>query len=160
MRKGCVEDLSLKLNDGTKKIFLNTKAKNKEEVPEELIEFLELVENTNINQNNLKSEKVKRVHQRVKSIKGNHEVEARYMTMLVHEKEIAMEAKEEGRAEGEIAGKIAIIRKIFNKGYDVITTADMLEQEDSYIENIYSLFQNHPEYSDLEIAKIVLKNSP
>lgn len=156
----CVEDLSLKLNDGTKKIFLNTKGKNKEEVPEELIEFLELVENTNINQNNLKSEKVKRVHQRVKIIKGNHEVEARYMTMLVHEKEIAMEAKEEGRAEGEIAGKIAIIRKIFNKGYDVITTADMLEQEDSYIENIYSLFQNHPEYTDLEIAKIVLKNSP
>ena len=49
----CTEDLSLKLEDGTKKIFLNTKGKNTDEVPIELIEFLKLVENTNINQNDL-----------------------------------------------------------------------------------------------------------
>lgn len=157
----CVEDLSLKLDDGTRKIFLNTKGENKEEVPQELVEFLKLVENTNIDQSELKSEKVRRVHCRVKTVKDSKEVEARYMTMLVHEKEIAMEAREEGRAEGRAeghAGSISIIRKKLNKGYDVTTTADMLEQEPSYIENIYNLLQNYPEYTDLQIAEIVLRN--
>lgn len=153
----CVEDLSLKLDDGTRKIFLNTRGENEEEVPQELIEFLKLVENTNIDWNELKSEKVKRVQQRVKTIKDSKEVEARYMTMLVHEKEITMEAREEGFAEG-LAGSITIIRKKFDKGYDVATTADMLEQEPSYIEYIYNLLQNNPEYTDLEIAEIVLSN--
>lgn len=96
----CTEDLSLKLEDGTKKIFLNTKGKNTDEVPIELIEFLKLVENTNINQNDLRCEKIKRLHQRVKTVKNNKEVEARYMTMLLHDKEIAMEAREEGREAG------------------------------------------------------------
>lgn len=163
----CVEDLSLKLDDGTRKIFLNTKGTNEEEVPQELVEFLKLVENTNIDQNELKSEKVKRVHQRVKTVKDSKEVEARYMTMLVHEKEIAMEAREEGLAEGREEGlavgetkkSITIIRKKLDKGYDVTTTADMLEQEPSYIENIYNLLQNYPEYTDLQIAEIILKNS-
>ena len=154
----CLEDLTLKLDNGTKKIFLNTKGKNKEEVPAELTEFLGLVEHTNMNRNELKSEKVKRLHQRVKTVKDNHEVEARYMTMLIHEKEIAMEAREEGRAEGH-AENIAIIRRKFDKGYDIAMTADMLEQEIPYIEYVYNLFQNCPEYTDLEIAKIVLENN-
>ena len=155
----CIEDLSLKLDDGTRKIFLNTKGENEEEVPQELVEFLKLVENTNTDQDELKSEKVKRVHRRVKTVKDSKEVEARYMTMLVHEKEIAMEAREEGLAVGETKRSITIIRKKLNKGYDAATTADMLEQEPSYIEDIYNLLQNNPEYTDMQIAEIVLKNS-
>ena len=49
--------------------------------------------------------KVKRLHQRVKTVKDNHEVEARYMTMLIHEKEIAMEARKEGRAKRFLISK-------------------------------------------------------
>ena len=96
----CAEDLSLRLGDGTKKIFLNTKGKNTDEVPAELSEFLKLIENTDIDQSELGCEKLKRLHQRVKTVKNNKEVEARYMTMLLHDKEIAMEAREEGREEG------------------------------------------------------------
>lgn len=82
------------------------------------------------------------------------------MTMLVHEKEIATEAREEGMEVGkteERAESIAVIRKKFIKGYNAAATADMLEQDISYIENIYNLFQNSPEYTNLEIAEIVLK---
>ena len=156
----CVEDYTLKLGDGTRKIFLNTRGKNTDEVSTEIKEFLKYIENTNINENELKHEKLKRLDKRVKTIKKSKEVEARYMTMLVYEKEIAMEAREEGREEGMLEGRavenIKSIRKKYIKGCNIETTADMLELETDYVAKIYELLSSHPDYTDNEIARIIL----
>ena len=116
-----------------------------------------------MNWSELKIEKVKRLYQRVKTVKDNHEVEAGYMTMLVYEKEIAMEAREEGLKEGHVVGEtkksITIIREMFQKGYEVTATADIMEEEISYIEKVYDLIQNNLEYTDLEIAETILSNN-
>ena len=54
------------LGDGAVKIFINTKGKNADEVSEELIEFLKYVEHTTeVTANQAKSERVRRVHDRV-----------------------------------------------------------------------------------------------
>lgn len=73
-----------------------------------LIEFLELVEHTNISQCQLKNEKEKRIQQHIKTVKENQEVKARYMTMLVHGKEITMEARKATLVEGYATEEVKI----------------------------------------------------
>ncbi|MDE7422717.1 MAG: hypothetical protein K2N51_03355 [Lachnospiraceae bacterium] len=98
---------------------------------------------------------------RLQKVKRDKEARDQYMTL----QNLIEEERDEARAEGHAAGaakgyarNIAIIRKKFDKGDDAAMTADMLEQETLYIENIYKLFQNNPEYTDLEIAEIVLRS--
>ena len=63
-----------------------------------------------------------------------------------------------GRTIGETKGKVELIRRIYLKGYDVETTADLLEQEVSYVADIYTLLKKYPTSSDEEIATIYLEN--
>lgn len=98
---------------------------------------------------------------RLQKVKRNKKARDQYMIL----QNLIEEERDEARAEGHAAGvakgyarNIAIIRKKFDKGYDAAMTADMLEQETLYIENIYKLFHNNPVYTDLEIAEIVLRS--
>lgn len=74
----CIENFDLPLDDGVKKIFLNTKGTNDHETRKELIEFLKFVEQTN--ELTPQTEQVKRISKRVKQVKSDMETEARYMT--------------------------------------------------------------------------------
>ena len=98
----CLEVPDLALEDGTRKIFLNMKGKNENEANPELVEFLKYVKKTE--DADFESERMKRLAQRVKHVKESREVEARYMTMLIHDKEIEMDAREEGIKEGKKEG--------------------------------------------------------
>lgn len=98
------EERDFPLNDGVKRIFFSTKGKNSEEVPSILLDFLGYLNDstdTYIEQNS--SDKVKEIHGRVKTLKKNRDVEARYMHYLYVDEviakmeDIAEEAK--GRAE-------------------------------------------------------------
>lgn len=75
----CAEN-GWELNDGTVKIFLNTKGKNKKDVPKELVHFLEYVENSTdecvAKQND---NAIHHIHQRVANIKKSREWEQKYM---------------------------------------------------------------------------------
>ena len=78
-------------------------------------------------------------------------------------KEATRIAETVGRAEGEclgeIKGKIELIRRIYEKGYDAEQTADMLEQKVDFIRDIYQLLQEHTEYSDGEIAAMYIEKN-
>ena len=68
------------LNDGAKRIFLNTKGKNKDDVPRILVDFLGYLNNSTdefVEEN--PDDKLKEIHSRIKSLKKNRNVEARYM---------------------------------------------------------------------------------
>ena len=101
----CLE-CDMPLGDGTKKIFLNTKGTNEEEVPQELVHFLKYMENSSdktVEENHDGS--IRQLHDRVLRLKQWRELEGRYMTiedMLKRKEKIS---RAEGLAEGLTKGK-------------------------------------------------------
>lgn len=68
------------LNDGVKRIFLNTKGTNPDEVPSVLVALLGyLEESTDSYVNKTNCNKLKHIHQRVKQLKKNRSLKERYM---------------------------------------------------------------------------------
>jgi len=78
----CEEIPELGLGDGTRKIFLNTEGTNSDEVPEELVKFLQYVKNGNGECiNGEQDEYLSKLHQHVTAVKRDRETERRYMTV-------------------------------------------------------------------------------
>ncbi len=97
----CEENSDLYLEDGATKIFINTKGKNEKEVPKELIDFLKYVENSSeLPIQSQKSEKLKRIQDRVSLIKQSEEMGVRYMQDWEEKVMLRQEGKEEGIKEG------------------------------------------------------------
>jgi predicted transposase/invertase (TIGR01784 family) len=95
----CLEDNSIILNDEAQKIILNTKG-NEKDLSEELLEFLEYVEDSTDNTvNNSKGNLVKSIHKRVQEVKNDILMEVEYMTLLERDREKIEEGREEGREE-------------------------------------------------------------
>lgn len=68
------------LGDETKRIFLNTKGKNDNEVSEELKCFLKYVENsTDSYVEQVENSKIHQLHERIKGLKRSRKLEERYM---------------------------------------------------------------------------------
>lgn len=78
----CLEDEVLRLEDGTQTIFLSTKGKNKEEVSEGLVEFLEFV-GSNLRESEKESPNklVTQMQRTIREIKTNREMGERYMLL-------------------------------------------------------------------------------
>lgn len=101
----CLER-ELKLNDGTTKIFLNTKGKNSDEVPKELIHFLKYVEeSTDEYVASIEDEAVEKIHNKVKQLKELRELEASYMYF----EELLEERQKEGKAEAKQEALLLIL---------------------------------------------------
>lgn len=175
----CLEETTLALGDGAKKIFLNTGGENRAEMTEDMRDFLDYVKNPDSTK--IKSEKVKAIDNRVNKVKADAEVRSKYMTLAnwIEEKcdearELAMEegrekglaeGRAEGRAEGHSKGlqegktesKVELIHAVYRKGYDVVQTVEIFELEKSFVEKIYELFQTYPEESDEQITRRYLE---
>ena len=103
------EEGNFPLDDGVKRIFFNTAGKNKEEVPKILIDFLGyLNDSTDSYVEQDLDEKVKQIHERIKLLKQNRDVEKNYMHYLNVEKVIRakeIEAEEAKRKAEEAKRK-------------------------------------------------------
>jgi len=105
-RMKCEEEPSLHLEDGATRIFLNTRGTNPEGVSQELIDFLHYVENSSgKNEKEASSEKLRRIYNRVREVKGNEEFGVKYMQKW---EEIAY-AKEDGKAEGKAESVLEVL---------------------------------------------------
>ncbi|MCD8221359.1 MAG: Rpn family recombination-promoting nuclease/putative transposase [Clostridiales bacterium] len=102
-REECVED-GEPLGDGTCKIFLNTKGKNPEEVPKELVDFLHYVEDADIPEVS-GDDFLRNLRQKIMQIKKDRRMEGRYMTFGELLDEERREGRAEGRAEGRVEGR-------------------------------------------------------
>ena len=103
----CDEESELELKDGAIKIFLNTKGTNKEEVSQELIDFLQFVEDSSkLPGRAEENERLKRIHAKVHQVKKNEELGVRYMQEWEEKKIIELKSRAEGRAEGREEGRI------------------------------------------------------
>lgn len=94
----CLEELSLPLGDGTRKIFLNTGGKNDRETDQDLVELLHCIECTKTV--DTKNEKIRQILRRVDVVKNDAEVEGRYMTTQQWINEVKADAIAEGLEQG------------------------------------------------------------
>ena len=132
---------SLRLNDGTTRIFLNTKGTNDSEESPELIHFLHYLENTT-DEEALRSgsERIQRIHEKVKRARLSEEVGLKYMQAWEERYYDKQEAREEGLAEGREEGlaegreegyrqKLTeLIQKKLAKGMSPDAIADLMEE--------------------------------
>ncbi len=109
----CEEDVNVELEDARQIIFLSTQGKNREEVPKELVTFLEYVKaDLEESQKDFHDSYVRRLQDSVQRVKANREMEERFM--LLEEK-----LKEE-RAEGEKIGQIQGARDMLLKMLEIL----------------------------------------
>lgn len=97
----------MSLGDGTCKIFLNTRGKNRTEVSAGLLHFLRFVENSELCAQGGAAQEdalIINLHKRISEIKRNRRMEERYMSFEERLEDERLEARTEGRAEGRAEG--------------------------------------------------------
>lgn len=110
----CLEDNTLKLNDGAKKIFFNTADYMKEE-NEDIREFLGYVNGSKSN-----NSFVKELENKVTAVKSNKEWRQEYMTLRMREEEIRDDTIKK------------VVEKLLRKGMDIefiMETTDLTKEE-------------------------------
>ena len=104
----CKEDNSIKLEDHTNKIILNTKGVMKD-LNNEIIEFLKYVEHSDSEiAAKAKGDLVKNIHKKVIEVKNNPNVEVEFMTLLERDREKIEEGKIKKRKFINIFGRVDI----------------------------------------------------
>ena len=94
------------LGDGTCKIFLNTKGKNKDDVPKELVTFLGYFEDSSDTYvEKIDNKSISELHNRIVTLKKSREWEEGYMRLEEFLLEQTSEARKEARAEGLKEGR-------------------------------------------------------
>ena len=127
--RGEVDGKYVKMEDGAKRIFLNTHGVSKESASQELIELLKYIETSDkATADGCSSERVKQIHHKVDAIKRSEEVGIRFMN--------AWEEKiiEEQKAAEKKAIEIAVKMKSMGLSYEQIKEATGLS--DSKLESL------------------------
>lgn len=141
----CLEQ-NFPLGDETKKIFLNTKGKNADDVPEELVHFLHYVENTtDIFVQKVQDKQIEKLHDRIFRLKKSREWEARYMTLEEYMKQSQKAAVEEsrvqGRNEGIQEGQARLLKLISSMaGHGEADLIPRLEQDSAFLNAMYQKY--------------------
>ena len=119
------EENGMALQDGTCKIFINTKGTNIKEVPEVLIHFLEYYENsTDEYVSSIDDKAISNIHHKVTQLKSSREWEAGYMKM----EELLEKKKREGHLEGIKEGQhYALVKLILTFLSDKGDVSDVLK---------------------------------
>ena len=97
----CCEVEGLALGDECKKVILNTKGTNNDEVEQTLIDFLRYVEHsTEERVPDGCDERLKYLHEKIKGIKSNEQMGVTYMKMEERDRLIKEEGREQGIEQG------------------------------------------------------------
>lgn len=119
IKNQCMEDASVQYEDGAVKIFLNTRGEE-ENSSQELQEMLKYIENSVAE--NVTNDNIRAIHNYVREVKKDKEVEVQYMKSWEIEQQIREEAQAEGLAKGMEAGIDETLRAVSlkNEGYDTL----------------------------------------
>ena len=123
----------LKLNDGTKRIFLNTQGTNSEGASQELIDMLHYFEKTQKETiKGTKSDKLKFLQNKVEDIRSNEEIGVKAMNRWEERIEDREEGRTEGRKEGREERNFEIARKLKEMEMsvsDIVKATSLTEKE-------------------------------
>jgi len=148
----CQEAQEYLLEDGATRIFLNTRGKNRDEVSEELVDFLRYVESsTDETVASIESERIHRIHKRVCKVRTNEQVGVRYMQAW----EERIYDKEEAREEGMYIHTISLVKSNLSKGVSVSDIAQFMDEAEDSIEKIADVIRSHPEADDEDLYSLI-----
>lgn len=125
----CQEDTRAKLCDGNKTIFLSTKGKNKEQMPQSLVKFLKFVEaDLAESEEDFDDELVRQFQTSIRKIKTSREMGERYMLF----EELLKEERQEGLAQGrQENAREYILEVLADKGEVLAALKESLCEVDS-----------------------------
>ena len=115
-RTACEETEEVSLKDGRCIVFLNTRGKNVEDVPKELVSFLKFVHaDLKESQKDFQDDYVRQVQKSVIHIKENREMEERFMLLELLLQDERREGRKEGREAGELEGAQEMLQMALNR---------------------------------------------
>ena len=150
------------MNDGARRIFINTHGKNSEQFTEEFLDFMKYInETTDEVAAEVKSTKIQRIHARVSSIRKSEKVGMKIMQAWEEKWYDRKEAREEGLAAGRTEGELQlIIRQIcrkLRKNLNLQEVCKELEETEEVLGPIYEVAMRFaPEYDEAQILKELL----
>ena len=161
----CDENPSLVLEDGATRIFLNTRGTNRDEVSEELIQFLEYMEQSTLNVDipDTNGNLIK-IHNHVRQVKASEEIGVKFMQRWEEEAMWKREGREAGLAEGLSKGQtinqISVIRfQFLTKRKTPELIADDLGLSLEFVQQICDLLTTHPQEPDEKLAEYFLRKN-
>ena len=105
----CIEDKELSIGDGAKSIFLNTRGKNKDGVPNEMIAFLDFVKaDLKDSTKDFHDDFVRQLQNSVQKVKSSRRMEENFM--ILHE--MLRDERAEGKAEGKAESILVLLQEI------------------------------------------------
>lgn len=153
----CQEVPELKLNDGARRIFINTKGNNPEDFSEEFLDLMEYInKTTDVVAEKSTSNKIQKIHSRVRRVKDSEKVGVKLMQAWEERYYDRLEAREaglaEGRAEGELRAVLRMICKKLRKGLSDQEIVEDLEEDESLISAICKAAEScAPEYEEQKV---------
>ena len=129
----CQEVPELKLNDGARRIFINTKGNNPKDFSQEFLDFMDYInQTTDLVAERSKSNRIRKINDRVRSVKDSEKVGVKLMQAWEERYYDRLEAREEGHAEGMREGMRDALRNLIQKklakGKSIEEIADILEE--------------------------------
>lgn len=105
-----------------------------------------------------KSSKIQKIHDRVQRVKDSEKVGVKLMQAWEEKYYDKLEAREEGRAEGELRAVIRMTCRKMRKGLSAQEITEDLEEDEAFIFSIYQIAQEFaPEYDEEKILEIYMQ---
>lgn len=147
----CKECPDLKMEDGSVRIFINTKGKNREDFSQEFLDFMTyLTSSTDEMAEKTKSKRIKMLHDNVRKIRISEKLGVKYMQRW----EELEYARQDGKNEGEMLKLIQLVCKKMRRKKSILEIAEDLEEEIQMIQPVYELAQNFaPDYDYEKVSK-------
>ena len=141
IRNKVEELLDYDYNDGVHTIFLSTKGRNVDEIPEALKNFLDFVRaDLKNSENDYNDDFISKLQRSIAKIKNSRDKEAEYMTLELMLQDKYREGEEKGLKKGEYIGlkrgRADIIRRLLRNGLDETEISAMLSISPASIRKI------------------------
>ena len=141
------EETGKSVSDGVKTVYLNAHGRNRDGIPEELLQFLDYVKNTGRTEEISTTDPfVRHLQDSIDKIKQNRGMEERYMLL----EEMMRNERQEGKLEGNTEGKQEFLLTVLESKFSVSSELKEKIMSETDIEKLNLWFQLSLKVSSLE----------
>ena len=145
------EETGKSVSDGVKTVYLNAHGRNRDGIPEELLQFLDYVKNTGRTEGISTTDSfVRYLQDSIDKIKQNRGMEERYMLLEEMMRNKRQEGKIEGKLEGNTEGKQEFLLTALESKFSVPSELKEKIMSETDIEKLNLWFQLSLKVSSLE----------
>ncbi len=140
----CRECPDLKIEDGARRVFINTRGKNREGFTQEFLDFMEYITaSRDETADRAERGRIKLIHERVKKIRRSEKMGVKYMQFWEEKAYAREEGLEEGRLQGENRKLIQLVCRMLQRGSAPEDIADNFGENIDFVETIYQAAEKY-----------------